>query len=948
MFGRDLARGGLSLLAVVTASPIALGDCEPRLVQRSEHPAPLSSDLFGYSVATSGADTVIGVPGVDTPAGSFVGAAYVLQRSGSIGGAALPLVPLTPPDGEEQDFFGGAVAIDGNTIAIGARNGGYAPNPISGSVYIYTRTDGVWSLSQELNHPTAVSIGNSVAMFGDWLVTGAPFESIDAGQRGAVYVYRRTSGSWAFHQRLIAESPTNARDFGIAVALDDRRVLIGAGLGHAGATQGAGTAHVFVRDPDTNVWSFEDELFAADAAESDYFGGSVAIFGDRALIGAPFRPDSNSLPIGTAYAFVRSGSTWSQTQQFNGQATTFGPQFGKSVALSARHGVIGGQSGQVYPLDFAGGIFQQRALIEPTPTAGADAFGGSVALHGGTLAVGSFNEDSGSVAQAGSAYLYELAAAAPLEIPGTGMLINPDYYGQRVAADGDTVAIAGPAADTINGPQSGAVKVYRRVAGLWTLEATLVAQAAGGGFGGALALDGDTLAISTGADVGGVPGAGAVEVFTRSGGAWTFRTRLFDPTPTANSGFGSGVALDGDTLAIGNRFDTPELDGALFVFRGGDDSWTLEDMLDPGSNGCFANGGYGSVIALRGDLLLAGAPSIDFDPDGNGPDFCRGPFGALYSFHRTGTTWTKTGELRGSAERESLGVAVAIGDDFVVYSSSDAGQPFPHRGRVYVAPRTANSFDAINAVELDPRDLDSRSGYGNVLAASGERIAVGVWFDAFGSMSGIGSAHVFERLGGAWRHVAKLSHPAPAASDTFGLSVDISGTLVIAGAPARFAGGPDQGSSYIFEIQRGRPTILTQPASQLTCDGGDVTLNVETDSYEPVTYQWSLDGQPIGGATSASLLIDNAGAADLGAYACTVSNSCGDVVSSAAILSICEGCVGDVNCSCSVGLTDLSLLLTHFGTTSGATLAQGDLDGDGDVDLTDLSRLLGNFGRSCD
>lgn len=58
-------------------------------------------------------------------------------------------------------------------------------------------------------------------------------------------------------------------------------------------------------------------------------------------------------------------------------------------------------------------------------------------------------------------------------------------------------------------------------------------------------------------------------------------------------------------------------------------------------------------------------------------------------------------------------------------------------------------------------------------------------------------------------------------------------------------------------------------------------------------------------------------------------------------------CTGDLNGDSSVSLADLSALLSHFGTLSGATLADGDLDGDGDVDLSDLSTLLSNFGSSC-
>ncbi|MFN0137576.1 MAG: immunoglobulin domain-containing protein [Phycisphaerae bacterium] len=150
------------------------------------------------------------------------------------------------------------------------------------------------------------------------------------------------------------------------------------------------------------------------------------------------------------------------------------------------------------------------------------------------------------------------------------------------------------------------------------------------------------------------------------------------------------------------------------------------------------------------------------------------------------------------------------------------------------------------------------------------------------------------------------------------------------------------------------PSITTGPSSQTVNNGAPVSFNVVAGGTAPLSYQWLLDGSPIsdGGTISGSatdtLSISAAAEADEGDYSVTVTNSCGNLTSGVATLTVNPlPCPGDLNGDNQVNLTDLSQLLANFGVTSGATLSQGDLDGDGDVDLTDLSQLLSNFGASC-
>ncbi|MFN0136972.1 MAG: immunoglobulin domain-containing protein [Phycisphaerae bacterium] len=192
-------------------------------------------------------------------------------------------------------------------------------------------------------------------------------------------------------------------------------------------------------------------------------------------------------------------------------------------------------------------------------------------------------------------------------------------------------------------------------------------------------------------------------------------------------------------------------------------------------------------------------------------------------------------------------------------------------------------------------------------------------------------------------------------------------TLAIATAAQASAsapGGPENGGAgsageFALEfIEYDCPVITSQPtdAPDARCLGA-ATFSVTADGTD-VTYQWRHEGQPlvngpspgganINGANTPMLSILNPSLADAGGYDCVVTNDCRSVTSNTALLSNCTGCVGDVNCNCTVNLSDLSVLLAHFGTLSGAALADGDLDADGDVDLSDLSQLLANFGTVC-
>ncbi|MBI5863909.1 MAG: hypothetical protein HZB38_05275 [Planctomycetes bacterium] len=116
------------------------------------------------------------------------------------------------------------------------------------------------------------------------------------------------------------------------------------------------------------------------------------------------------------------------------------------------------------------------------------------------------------------------------------------------------------------------------------------------------------------------------------------------------------------------------------------------------------------------------------------------------------------------------------------------------------------------------------------------------------------------------------------------------------------------------------PSVLAQPVPQSPCAGRDASFQIEVAGGESVAFQWRkaganlVDGCTISGATTAQLTLHAVAASDAAQYDCVISNACGSVITAPAVLRV-STLVGDLDCDCQVGLTDLTLLLSNFGTT---------------------------------
>jgi hypothetical protein len=259
-------------------------------------------DSFGCSVAVSGDTAVIGAYG-DNDKGSMSGSAYVFVRAA--GGTWSQQAKLTADDGAEGDRFGGNVVVSGDTAVIGARyddDNGYD----SGSAYVFVRAaDGIWSKQAKLTAADGAAsdlFGKSIAVSGDTAVITAYYDDDKGDASGSTYVFvRAVNGTWNQQAKLTAADGNVDDMFGISVAVSGNTAVIGA-RDDDDKGDDSGSAYVFIRAAN-GTWSQQSKLTADDGAAYDSFGGSVAVSGDTAVIGAIGDNDKGDFFSGSAYVF---------------------------------------------------------------------------------------------------------------------------------------------------------------------------------------------------------------------------------------------------------------------------------------------------------------------------------------------------------------------------------------------------------------------------------------------------------------------------------------------------------------------------------------------------------------------------------------------------------------------------------------------------------------------
>lgn len=369
---------------------------------------------FGATAAIDGNTIVIGAPEEFHSGQTIAGAAYVFVGSGGSWDFQGRLIASTPA---HDAFFGTAVDVDGDTIVVGAPERKGDP----GTASIFVRTGSTWTHDRTLTG--APGFGQAVGVSGKTIVVGSPSETA-----GKAYIYAHNPGVSASLQAVLNPSSlvTQVR-FGDAVAIDGDTIAVGAPWDQD-AGLFAGAAYVFAG----LGWPVQGKIFGSDTKAQAGFGQSVALDADTLVVGSPsfdydnFTNDST----GAAYAFVRSGGAWTQQAKFGYPTVTLRALFGTGVGVDGDMAVITapGVAGFDAPratvvMARSGTTWSKVAEFNDPSGQFATGFGTSAGISDGTIVVGASGESTPFGSKAGAAYVFTPVIATQTDL-GIGIGID--------------------------------------------------------------------------------------------------------------------------------------------------------------------------------------------------------------------------------------------------------------------------------------------------------------------------------------------------------------------------------------------------------------------------------------------------------------------------------------------------------------------------------------------
>ena len=404
-----------------------------------------SDDTFGIFIALDGNVAIIGARD-DDDNGTDSGSAYVYTFDG---GRWSETEKLVASDGASNDGFGRVVAIGGNTAIVGA-SGDDDNGDGSGSAYVYTFDGMNWAETQKLMASDGAELdffGGAVAIDGNTAIVGAAGDDDNGSLSGSAYVYTFDGAGWRETQKLTPTDGSASDRFGFSIAIDGNVAIIG-----ARDDNGTGSAYIYTFDG--TRWVETQRLAASDGTFGNVFGETVAVSGDTAIVGAS-RDNENGFSSGSAYVFTFDGASWRETQKLTASDGLEQDQFGRSVAIDGTTVVVGAFgddgngpiSGATYVYAFDGMSWAETQRIAPADLGENALFGFSVALNGDTTIVGAPRDDERSQNR-GSVYVYALAepsSQTAIRIEAEDMRLDTFRIEERDFASGDAlINLKGP------------------------------------------------------------------------------------------------------------------------------------------------------------------------------------------------------------------------------------------------------------------------------------------------------------------------------------------------------------------------------------------------------------------------------------------------------------------------------------------------------------------------
>lgn len=480
----------------------------------------------------------------------------------------------------------------------------------------------------------------------------------------------------------------------------------------------------------------------------------------------------------------------------------------------------------------------QQAYIKASNTSPYDAFGISIAISGDTLVVGADGEDSSAI-----------------------------------GIDGDQ--------GNDSGPGSGAVYVFVRNGTQWSQQAYIKASNTNSGdsFGISVDVSGDTLvvgAIGEDSNATGVNGdqannsaadSGAVYVFKRNGTEWIQQAYIKSSNTQENDYFGLEVAISGDTLVVGTRYEDSSATGvdgdqndnsaqdagAVYVFTRDAEVWSQQAYIK--ASNTEAGDAFGRSVAISGDTLVVGSAedSNATGINGNQSDNSANAAGAVYVFNRNGALWSQQAYIKASNtnERDLFGYSVAISGDTLVATAPVEGSAatgvngdqsdnsLVNAGAAYVFTRSDTAWS--QQAYLKASNTDDRDVFGWSAGISGDLVVVGSeredgattginGDETDNSLTDAGAAYVFNRSGTTWSQREYVKASNTGYLDYFGWLVAVSdGTVIVSATGEESNATGVNGNQIDNSVPNAGAVYVYSPNIQFNAGLNDAWFNPETD-----------------------------------------------------------------------------------------------------------------------
>lgn len=396
-------------------------------------------------------------------------------------------------------------------------------------------------------------------------------------------------------------------------------------------------------------------------------------------------------------------------------------------------------------------------------------------------------------------------------------------FGSSIAFDNETLVVGAAGARDLEGIPRGAVYVYVKAGASWTQQSKLLNPESplGNGFGGNVAISGETIIVS---------GSQAVYVFIRQGQVWSFQAKLLPEAGNGGAGFGSSIAIDEDTIAVGSSgaiIDTIDR-GAAYVFTRSGDSWSRVAKLTDSTS---SPGGdqFGASITVDEGTIVVGSPFGKINSV---------VYGIVCVFVQKGELWQLQARFKGAdtGSNDRFATDVVIENDrLLIGADNHAPTGSIRRGAAYLFERLNGSWIEKQKLTTPPPFVGE--DFGGSVDISNGRLVVGDRRVQVAGSGSQGQAFLFVKNGETWNFQNKLGITASSLSDFFGTDVSIVGGSVFVGGPGFDT--PDianQGAVYFF-IQSPRPPDLIASVDSGFSNSDNITnisdLVFEIDGVTP-------------------------------------------------------------------------------------------------------------------